>query len=233
MPPTYFLQALSPGKLSSPPLRPGRPSPAARPPLLLPASRAPRSHTSGLLSSLTGPCLARPPLLRVPLGYQDPHSFTLRLLASPFAPASRGPQLSFRPPGFALRPPRRSRPSRGEGWSLGLPGPPTPLGRRGRAPTSPRPSPLRRSPARPAWLGPARGPPSVPSPPRPRPTPPAAAAPEAKALLHGRPPLASIPCPDWPLLDNRPSQQNLRLRAPPSPTLPPISCRGSSASRQL
>ncbi|XP_038513824.1 uncharacterized protein LOC119871147 isoform X1 [Canis lupus familiaris] len=62
---------------------------------------------------------------------------------------------------------------------------------------------------------------------------PPAKAPEAEAPLLARPPLASIPRPDWPLLDNRPSQQNLRLRAPPPSPPAPISRRERSASRQF
>lgn len=181
------------------------------------------------------PCLARPPEFpfpfcyqyspfihspsRVPVGHSALCGPSAPLPAYPVSPS--GPHARPRPPPAPrLRLAPRPRPIlpllSARGARLQLP---------------PARSPLRTARLGPAWLGPVLGP-EPPSPPRPWPTPPAAKAPEAEAPLPARPPLASIPRPDWPLLDNRPSQQNLRLRAPPSSPPAPISRRERSASRQ-
>lgn len=135
-------------------------------------------------------------------------------------------------PGFTLSLHASPAPPKAKPGGLASADPPISLSLCGTGSNLPAPRALCRSPAwpDPTWFRPVQGE-SSPCLLAPSPTPPAAGGPEAEAPLQGRPPLASIPCPDWPLLDNRPSQQNLRLWAPPPSPPAPISRRRRSTSR--
>lgn len=173
MPLTCLPPALSPGSLSSSPLRPSVPHPCPSRAPLLPASRVRRSHTPCLLSSPAWPLPRQAPLTAPsppPPGSPFIHSAASCVPSHPPAPApppSRTLSSASGLPGLALGPPRRSRPSRGEGWSPRPPRVLPLLSRRGRAPTSPRPqpSPPQPGPAPPGMARPG-GPPAVRSPPR-------------------------------------------------------------------
>lgn len=217
------------------PLSPGFPSPASlvlHSLLLLAASCVPDWCTSCLLSFLNWPLPHQTPfaLLSPLLPVSPIHSLYCFLCPylSPILPQT--PSSASGLPGFTLSLHASPAPPEAKPGALASSDPPISLSLWGTGSSLPALRALSAA-ARPdpTWFRPVRGE-SSPRLLAPSPTPPAAAGPEAEAPLQGRPPLASIPCPDWPLLDNRPSQQNLRLWAPPpSPPAPISRCRRSTS----